>query len=185
VFGPRGPHLFVAGKFTARDGGFPGGDSGVFVNRQPDWRFVIRASQPKHGTGDVVLLVRRQIAHSSECIIESLAMGGVYHGIVTKQTATACWPSSCRLPDSEERFSLTGADPDWKPSRTDRAPRRQTKKALHYHNGNGRGGLGEDRSQPGLRECQNFRVLSRQNLLSRMRRGGNGPPGTFQFPTDG
>ena len=33
---------------------------------------------------------------------------------------------------SPTRFSLTGADPGWKPSRTDRAPRRQAKNALHY-----------------------------------------------------
>ena len=33
---------------------------------------------------------------------------------------------------SPTRFSLTGADPGRKPSRTDRAPRRQAKNALHY-----------------------------------------------------
>jgi hypothetical protein len=33
--------------------------------------------------------------------------------------------------ENEERFSLTGADPGRKPSRTDRAPRRQAKNALH------------------------------------------------------
>ena len=65
VFGPRGPHLFVAGKFAARGGGFRGGDSGAFVDRQRNRRFVIRPGQPQHGAGDVVLLVRRQIAHGS------------------------------------------------------------------------------------------------------------------------
>jgi hypothetical protein len=33
---------------------------------------------------------------------------------------------------SPTRFSLTGAESGWKPSRTDRAPRRQAKNALHY-----------------------------------------------------
>jgi hypothetical protein len=72
VFGPHGTYLFVAGKFAARGGGFRGGDSGAFVNRQRDRRFVVRPGHPQHGAGDVVLLVRRQIAHGFECIFEKL-----------------------------------------------------------------------------------------------------------------
>jgi hypothetical protein len=75
VFGPHGTRLFVAGKFAARGGGFRGGDSGAFVNRERDRRFVIRPGQTQHGAGDVVLLLRRQIAHGSECIIEKICHG--------------------------------------------------------------------------------------------------------------
>lgn len=93
MFGPRGAHLLVARKFTARRGRFRGLDGGAFVNRQRDRRFVIAPGQPQHGAGDVILLVRRQIAHGPECIIEKLCHG---HSVARpdreKHTATTKTP---------------------------------------------------------------------------------------------
>ncbi len=54
--------LPVVCRFAARGGGLRGGDSGVFISRKPDRRFLIRPCQPQRSAGDVILLVRRQSA---------------------------------------------------------------------------------------------------------------------------
>ncbi|HMA71891.1 MAG TPA: hypothetical protein VKP67_10445 [Xanthobacteraceae bacterium] len=75
MLGPDGSHLLIARKFTPAGSGLGASDGPALLGRKGNRRRKIRACELHNGTRDVILIVRRQTAHSLKCFIKELCHG--------------------------------------------------------------------------------------------------------------